>query len=144
MGAESFISVSDTIPSLNLPPYWIGDDEADATTVSLRAAGFQVFEADVTGAEDERALLGAIGEALAYPDYFGANWDAFFDLLADYGVSPGQPTVVMLIGIDRLLTADLHAFVRSVHFLLEATERVAQLSAGTHQLEFVMAGRFSY
>lgn len=39
--------------------------------------------AQIAGARDKEDLLRAIGTALGFPAYFGANWDAFDECLRD-------------------------------------------------------------
>lgn len=44
---------------------------------------------------DKEAMLGALSEALSFPDYFGFNWDAVEECLADLSWHEGD--VVLLI-----------------------------------------------
>lgn len=71
--------------------------------------GFAVFRIDLAGVLDKAALLKAIGDAMAFPDWFGHNWDALLDCLADLGWRPAEGYVIILEhcdGIHGLAEAD--------------------------------------
>jgi hypothetical protein len=57
--------------------------------VSERALAFaaqnrmRVVPVKLAGARDKNAFLKAIARALQFPDYFGQNWDGFYDCLID-------------------------------------------------------------
>lgn len=48
-----------------------------------QATGQQFVMVDGAGAKDRKAVLRAIGRALAFPAYYGANLDALYDCLTD-------------------------------------------------------------
>ncbi|MBI5331821.1 MAG: barstar family protein [Betaproteobacteria bacterium] len=50
---------------------------------------------------DKQALLAAIGEALSFPDYYGANWDALEECLTDLSWRAG-PLVLHLAHAEAL------------------------------------------
>lgn len=52
-------------------------------------AGWRVCEADVSRAYDKSSLLDVVARDLEFPAYFGHNWDAFADCLADITGDPG-------------------------------------------------------
>ena len=47
--------------------------------------GLDAVRIDLAGCSDKAELLERTAEALAFPDWFGGNWDAFYDCLADLG-----------------------------------------------------------
>lgn len=60
----------------------------DGETALVAAAeqnGYFVFRVDLAGARDKREMLDAIGRAMRFPEWFGHNWDALLDCLADLG-----------------------------------------------------------
>jgi RNAse (barnase) inhibitor barstar len=63
---------------------------------------FAVFRIDLTGVRDKNGLLKAIGAAMAFPDWFGHNWDALLDCLADLGWQPAEGYVVILEHCDSI------------------------------------------
>lgn len=64
--------------------------------------GFAVFRVDLAGAADKAALLKAIGDAMTFPDWYGRNWDALLDCLADLGWQPADGYVVILEHCDGI------------------------------------------
>jgi len=71
---------------------------ADAKAVEAAAAGlgYAVFHVDLDGCADKAALLARIGVALHFPDWFGHNWDALADCLADMSWRPAPGYVIFL------------------------------------------------
>ena len=67
---------------------------------AAREAGVTVFEVSLEGIADKEALLGRFGAALEFPDWFGGNWDALEDCLADLSWRPAAGYVLLLHGAD--------------------------------------------
>jgi hypothetical protein len=57
--------------------------------------GLDVVRIDLAGCVDKAGFLARTAEALAFPTWFGGNWDAFFDCLADLGWRPGAGHVLV-------------------------------------------------
>ena len=142
MNVNSWIAVQDAIPWLTLPPYFVAPKERGRLTADLREAGFKVFEADASACATERDLLLVLGDALAFPEYYGVNWAAFEDCVGDLLREDAGHLAVVVLGADSLLRSDLHAFVRSVHLLQEVVVDVEKASAGRFQLEVFFVGVF--
>ncbi|MET9256076.1 barstar family protein [Streptomyces sp. NPDC003717] len=53
-------------------------------------AGRLVVALDLAGVTDKAALMDRCAHALALPDWFGRNWDALADALADPSVWPAE------------------------------------------------------
>lgn len=62
---------------------------------------------------DRASLLAALGAVLAFPDYYGQNWDAAWDCLTELDWPAGQLLVVHLPldGAGTLVEEDLAVFV---------------------------------
>jgi hypothetical protein len=58
--------------------------------------GLQVERVDLSGCVSKDDLLGRVAAALAFPDWFGHNWDALFDCLAELGVAGGAGCLLVL------------------------------------------------
>lgn len=73
---------------------------------------------------DRTALLAALGETLAFPDYYGQNWDAAWDCLTELDWPAGQLLVLHLpIAADApVVETDLATFLE---LLLDACEHWA-------------------
>ena len=142
--SKPWMAVRDLVPWLTQPPYLVGTQDLSRLRSSLRTHGFKVFEADAGRCTDERSLLAALGDALPFPDYYGANWAAFDDCIGDMLREGAGPTGVLVVGADALLKADLHAFVRSVHLLSDVVTDVERASSSGFQFEVFFVGHFSY
>ncbi len=71
----------------------------------LRAAeanGFAVFRIDLSAAKDKDSLLNAIARAMAFPEWFGHNFDALSDCLDDLGWRPAEGYLVLLEHCDGI------------------------------------------
>jgi len=75
-----------------------GDDILDAT----RDSGLRVARIALAGAADKDALLDRIAAALEFPAWFGRNWDALEDCLADLSWSNAAGHVLLIEGIAEL------------------------------------------
>ena len=139
-----WIAVRDLMPWLSQPPYLVGTQDLSRLRSSLRTYGFKVFEADAERCTDERSLLAALGDALPFPDYYGANWAAFDDCIGDMLREDAGPTAVLVVGADALLEANLHAFVRSVHLLSDVVVDVERAGSSGFQFEVFFVGHFSH
>jgi len=64
--------------------------------------GYVVFRVDLARAGDRQGLLAAVGRDMAFPEWFGSNWDALADCLNDLGWRPGEGYLVLLEHCDLL------------------------------------------
>jgi hypothetical protein len=56
----------------------------------IERAGLRCFTLDGDGITDKASFLRACAEALAFPAYFGRNWDAFEECLTDPSLAPAN------------------------------------------------------
>lgn len=133
--ASTWIPVREVLPWLPLPPYFVTSADLPRLRSGLRDAGFNVFEADAELCTDERSLLVALGDALPFPDYYGANWAAFDDCISDLVREDAGPTALLVVGLDALLRSNPHAFARSVHLLLDVVTDVERIGSAGFQFE---------
>lgn len=77
--------------------YFVSEDDADAMLDAARALGFAVARVDLGDATTKAGVLARIAAALAFPDWFGHNWDALADALGDLSWSPPAPGRVLLL-----------------------------------------------
>jgi len=69
---------------------------------AAEANGFVIFPVDLGAAKDKDSLLGIIGRAMAFPEWFGHNFDALSDCLADLGWRPAEGYLVLLEHCDGI------------------------------------------
>jgi len=74
------------------------DEILDATQGSV----LQVTRIGLAGATGKEALLARISQALAFPQWFGGNWDALEDCLSDLSWSGAAGHVLLLEGAAEL------------------------------------------
>jgi RNAse (barnase) inhibitor barstar len=90
--------------------------DADADAASRK--GLKVVSVGLTGARDKSAFLGILAKALAFPDYFGRNWDAFYDCLLE--LEHGEGTLLVLRDASGFARAEPEEFAAAVDALLDA------------------------
>jgi RNAse (barnase) inhibitor barstar len=61
-----------------------------------RSLGLDAVRIDLAGCDDKPMLLERAAAALDFPDWFGGNWDAFYDCLADLGWRPARGYVLLV------------------------------------------------
>lgn len=61
-----------------------------------RSLGLDAVRIDLAGCEDKPMLLDRAASALEFPAWFGGNWDAFYDCLADLGWRPARGYVLLI------------------------------------------------
>jgi RNAse (barnase) inhibitor barstar len=97
-----------TNPLLSATPPWVlvADFRSQAFEESLgelRAAGGEVISLDGARARNSDALFDHVAEAAKFPEYFGRNWPAFDECLADLEWLPATCYAVILENPERLL-----------------------------------------
>ena len=70
--------------------------DAPALTEAARQAGLEFVRVDLRGVHDKQGLLDAVACALAFPGWFGRNWDALEDCLIDLSWRPASGHVLLL------------------------------------------------
>ncbi len=70
--------------------------KAEAVERAAAANGFVLWRVDLGGVRDKAGLLAAMARALAFPGWFGKNWDALQDCLCDLSWRPAGGYVVLL------------------------------------------------
>ena len=83
----------------------------DEVLEAAAAAGFDVARIDLRGAAGRDALLERVARALAFPDWFGGNWDALEDCLADLSWREAHGHVLLLSGFETLGADDLGVLI---------------------------------
>lgn len=131
--------IRQALPWLPLPPYMVDLADAARLRSELRAAGFEVAQADASVATNERDLLLVIGGALGFPEYYRPNWDAFDDCVGDLMREPAPSTALLVEGADRLLRTSPQVFVRSAVLLSEVVGAIER-ERGEFRLETFFVG----
>lgn len=75
----------------------LGDDAVAGIEALAASLGLRVIEVDLGTCRDKGDLLDRTSKALAFPAWFGGNWDAWFDCLTDLSWQPPAAGYVLLL-----------------------------------------------
>ena len=98
----------------------ISRSDADLLCTAARERGASTAQADLTGCLDKETFLTRVAAALAFPDWFGRNWDAFFDCLTDLSWLPANGHVLVLLNTGEMRRAAPEAFDTARSIMQEA------------------------
>lgn len=87
--------------------YWCAGDEEILD--AARGTAIDVARVDLRAVKDKAGLMASFAGGLAFPRWFGANWDALADCLGDLSWRRGSAHVVLVEGASRLARGDLAA-----------------------------------
>ncbi len=87
---------------------WHSGFDAAEVRHTVEHAGWRFAHVDGLTAQTKAEFLRAIGEALAFPEWYGQNFDALDDCLS--GVDGGAGTVLLWDGWGPLARSDPQAF----------------------------------
>jgi RNAse (barnase) inhibitor barstar len=113
-------------------PKVVAVEDRDRLREGLASAGFLVLFLDGR-IESEPGFHEAIAKVLAFPDYYGKNWDAFDECIRDWAMLDDKPAALVWSRWDDWLRTDVPGFVRTVAMLAD----VGRLD---RQLEVFMVG----
>lgn len=95
---------------------------ADGALDAAAQRGMRVEKVVLAGARDKKAFLNAVAKALLFPDYFGHNWDAFYDCLLDLEHGKGEGLLLLLRDASAFARAEPDEFAAAVDALQDAAE----------------------
>ncbi len=88
-----------------------------------QSLGRPCFVIDLQGCHEKACLLERTAAALGFPDWFGHNWDGWFDCLADLSWQPvARGYVIVLRHAAALRAAAPEAFDTAVTILADASK----------------------
>jgi hypothetical protein len=79
----------------------------DEALAAVGGARLDLARVDLAGAAGKEALLERLAQALAFPDWFGGNWDALEDCLTDLSWRAGSGHALLLERHGELPLDDL-------------------------------------
>lgn len=94
----------------------------DDLLAGVAAAGCLLLRVDLFGARNKDEMLAAVGKALRFPEWFGHNWDALADCLADMGWMPATGYVIILDRCDGIHARAESEFVTLMQVFQDAAQ----------------------
>jgi RNAse (barnase) inhibitor barstar len=95
---------------------------------AAQAAGLEFVTVDTRKARDKPAFLRASAEALHFPEYFGHNWDAFYDCVAELAAQSGRGKLIVFEDLSGFARTEPEEFATAVDALRDAVEFWAEQS----------------
>jgi RNAse (barnase) inhibitor barstar len=96
--------------------------DAAALDAAAERAGLTRWMVDLAGVRTKEALLATLAERLEFPEWFGANWDALNDVLAERAWEQSKGVVLALEHCGELAHADPEAFETALEVLDSVAE----------------------
>lgn len=96
--------------------------DAGALDAAAERAGLTRWNVDLAGVKTKEQLLATLAERLAFPEWFGHNWDALNDVLAEMAWEQSGGVVLTLGNCGDLAQADPETFETA----LEVLDNVAE------------------
>jgi hypothetical protein len=99
---------------------WLSRAHPRALRRELAAAGWRVHLLNGLAVVDAAALLDELARALGFPAWFGRNWDALVDCLADLSWLPGAGHVLLWDRYGALARSDPKAWRLAYQLMVDA------------------------
>jgi RNAse (barnase) inhibitor barstar len=96
--------------------------DAAALNAAAERTGLTRWTVDLAGVRTKEALLATLAERLEFPEWFGANWDALNDVLAERAWEQSKGVVLALEHCGELAHADPEAFETALEVLDSVAE----------------------
>lgn len=78
----------------------------DEILAATQGSRLRIARIGLDGAKDKETVLARIAAALAFPKWFGGNWDALEDSLGDLSWLPADGHVLLIQGAQGMLASD--------------------------------------
>lgn len=114
----SLLPTTDAAGVFHLPRDGAG---ANAIVAAARTLAYSCVEVDLADTGDKDGLLTALAKALAFPPWFGHNWDALEDCLADMSWCEAEGYVLILRHADRLHSEAEGDFLTALRILADVS-----------------------
>lgn len=89
---------------------------------AAEAAGFSIHRIDLAMVRDKGALLDRLATSLEFPAWFGHNWDALADCLADLSWLQANGYLILLEHCDGFRAARAEDFITLLQIFQAAAE----------------------
>jgi RNAse (barnase) inhibitor barstar len=96
--------------------------DAAAVDAAAERAGLTRWTVDLAGVRSKETLLATLAGRLEFPEWFGGNWDALNDVLAERAWEQSRGVVLTLERCGELAHADPDAFETALEVLDSVAE----------------------
>jgi RNAse (barnase) inhibitor barstar len=96
--------------------------DAAALDAAAERAGLTRWTVDLAGVRSKETLLATLAGRLEFPEWFGGNWDALNDVLAERAWEQSRGVVLTLERCGELAHADPEAFETALEVLDSVAE----------------------
>jgi RNAse (barnase) inhibitor barstar len=93
---------------------------ADAALAAASRESLRVVVVALQGARDKNAFLNKLAGPLEFPDYFGHNWDAFYDCLAEMAAREAGGVLLVLREASGFARAEPEEFATAIDAMRDA------------------------
>lgn len=112
-------------------------EQASSVKKELSTSSVVTFEFDASSIKDDEMLFSEISNALFFPDYFGSNWDALDECLADMEWNEADGYVLFITNAGKLWSDAAYTAGKLVSVWQSVAEQWSQESKPFH-LVFVL------
>jgi RNAse (barnase) inhibitor barstar len=106
--------------------YFADAHDREDLVEAANALQYAVVPIDLRDCDDGRLAAARIAEALRFPEWFGANWDALADCLSDLSWWPSAGYVLVLEHASQWRAQDRESFDIVLEILGETSARWAE------------------
>ena len=90
--------------------------------LELARETLRVVPVRLVATRDKNAFLNAVAKAVEFPEYFGHNWDAFYDCLLELKHGEGHGTVLVLKDASGFARSEPEEFAAAIDTLADAVD----------------------
>jgi RNAse (barnase) inhibitor barstar len=102
--------------------YHLPQIDPEPLIAAAQAIGCAVFRINLAGARDKAGMLDAIGKAMAFPEWFGHNFDALADCLTDLNWASADGYFILLEHCDGIHGHAESDFVATLQIFEQAAD----------------------
>jgi len=102
----------------------------DGLIAAAESCVYVVFRVDLSRVRDKQGLLETIGRDMAFPEWYGCNWDALADCLNDLGWRPAEGFLVMLEHSDLIHARAAAELATALQIFAEAADNWREQGVG--------------
>jgi RNAse (barnase) inhibitor barstar len=116
------MNLVETLSDLGAAGVYLLTDSPSSIESAAHEHEYAMWQVDCSGVATKEGLLRAIAETLAFPDWFGENWDALEDCLTDLSWHDASGYVLVLENCGALSRTNPEVFETAMEIFDSAAE----------------------